>query len=242
MSLGKFFGKSPEKAADKSSKSSVPDRRATSGALASADAQRLHRRWWRDTRVVGGVAVVAVCMLVGARIVTLGEARESVWQVTRDLSAGASLSDADVTTVEMPSDISEGFISANEIPDGRLVRDVRAGELLSSGSLVTGNEPDVRWVTVPVAPLHAPEDLAPGDRVDLWSTPRADLGVIAEPELVLPDVLVAQIFSDTRGFQGDFAVVVEVLPQESAAVLRALRTGAVDLVRVPFRIELSEQS
>jgi hypothetical protein len=222
-------------------KSKVAHRKDTVGVLTSADAQRLRRRWWRDARIVGGIAVVAVCMLVGARIMTWGEAREPVWQVSRDLAAGATVSLADVSAIEVPSAVAEGFLAADDVPNGRLVRDVVAGELLTSGSVATGDEPDVRWVTVPVEPLHAPDDLAAGDRVDLWSTPRADLGAIAEPELVLPNVMVAQVFSDSRGFQGDFAVVVEVLPQESAAVLRALRTGAIDLVRVPVRIEFREQ-
>jgi hypothetical protein len=229
---------SPEKLSEKSK---VSNRIEAFGVPTSVDAQRLRRRWWRDARVIGGVAVVVVCMLVGARIVTWGEARESVWQVSRTLAAGATVSLADVRAVEVPSAVAEGFLSVDEVPDGRLVRDVVAGELLTSGSVATGDEPDVRWVTVPVEPLHAPDDLAAGDRVDLWSTPRADLGAIAQPELVLPDVLVAQVFSDSRGFQGDFAVVVEVLPEESAAVLRALRTGAIDLVRVPVRIEFREQ-
>ncbi len=220
--------------------SKVADRSATSGVSTSVAAPRIHRRWWRDSRVIAGVIVVIVCMVAGARIVTWGEERVSVWQVTRDLSVGASLTPAEVSAVDVPVALMQEFLSADAVPEGRLTRDVRAGELLTVSSLATGVEPDVRWVTVPIAPLHAPADLAPGDRVDMWSTLRGDLGVIANPELVLTDVLVAQIFSDTRGFDGDFAVVVEVPPDQAADVLRASRGGAIDLVRVPFQVSLGE--
>lgn len=226
-------------------KSKAGDRGTTLGALTlgastSVVAPRVHRRWWRDSRVIVGVIVVVVCMVAGARIVTWGEERVSVWQVTRDLSVGASLSPAEVSAVEIPADLTQEFLPTAQMPEGRLTRNVRAGELLTFSSLATDDEPDVRWVTVPVAPLHAPADLAPGDRVDMWSTPRADLGVPTDPELVLANVLIAQIFSEARGFEGDFAVVVEVLPDQAADVLRASRGGGVDLVRVPLRVAAGE--
>jgi hypothetical protein len=233
MFLGRSSGKS-------SGTSQPVDRSMPAGVPASAAAPRVHRRWWRDSRVITGVIVVVVCMLAGARIVTWGEDRVSVWQVTRDLSAGANLSPSEVSAVEIPDGLTQEFLSAGAVPEGRLTRDVRAGELLTVSALAAGGDPNVRWVTLPIAPLHAPADLASGDRVDIWSTPRADLGAATIPELVLMDVLIAQIFSDARGFEGDYAVVVEVLPEQTAEVLRASRGGAIDLVRVPLRVVRAE--
>ena len=92
---------------------------------------------------------------------------------------------------------------------------------------------DARWVTVPVEPLHAPVDLAPGERVDVWATDASDLGAIPVPELVLERVLVSQVAVDGVGMGGEYGVVLEIDPRDAAALLAAARSGGIDLVRVP---------
>ena len=205
--------------------------RADAPTPLSPPANRPRRAWWRDTRVIAGVGIIVACTLAGARLLSSGSDAVAVWQVNRDLSAGAVVSPDDVTAILVDPAAASAYALADGLPTARLARDVRAGELLPIA--VDQSEPDVRWVTVPVEPLHAPADLAPGDRVDVYATGGADLGDPSAPKLVLPAALVTSVSSDAVGFSGEYGVVLEVAPESAGDVLSAVRSGAVDLVRVP---------
>ncbi len=225
--------------------SAVLDRRstssATSGAPASPPAARLQRRWWADTRVILGVALLVVCTLIGARVVTMSSDEVDVWQVQRDLSVGAVPTSDDLQPVGVDPQLAAMYASVDVVPGLPLTRDVRAGELLAVADMADGAIRDVRWVTLPIEPLHAPADLAPGDRVDVWATvdPSRAFGsdAVARPNLVLPDALVSGIDVDARGFAGDYGVVVEVAPDQAESLLTAVRGGLIDLVRVPLGVQ-----
>lgn len=220
--------------------SAVLHRGASSKATlpASAPAARVQRRWWADTRVIVGVLVIVVCTLIGARVVSMGSDQVQVWQVQRDVSAGAVLAPQDVAAVGVAPELAEAYLPAGVFPGEPLAVDVRAGEMLPIGAMSGGAAPDARWVTLPIEPLHAPADLAAGDRVDVWSTPDASRsfgsGAVVRPKLVLPNALVASIDVDARGFAGDYGVVVEVAPDQTESLLTAVRGGWIDLVRVPL--------
>ena len=197
----------------------------------SPPANRQRRAWWRDTRVLAGIGIIMACTLGGARLLSSGADAVAVWQVNRDLSAGTVVSPDDVTAILVDPAAASAYALADGLPTARLGRDVRAGELLPVAD--DQEQPDVRWVTVPVEPLHAPADLAPGDRVDVYATEGADLGEPSAPKLVLPAALVTSVSSDAVGFSGEYGVVLEVAPESAGDVLSAVRSGAVDLVRVP---------
>lgn len=218
---------------DRRSKPSTPP-----GASTSPPAARIQRRWWADTRVILGVVLLVVCTLVGARVVTMSSDEVEVWQVQRDLSAGAVLAPSDLQPIGVDPRLAELYASVDGVPAVPLSRDIRAGELLAVAAMVDSARRDVRWVTLPIEPLHAPADLAPGDRVDVWATADParsfDTGRMAAPELVLPGALVASIDVDARGFAGDYGVVLEIAPDQAPAVLTAVRGALIDLVRVPY--------
>ena len=205
---------------------------------ASAPAARVQRRWWADTRVIVGVLVIVVCTLIGARVVSMGADQVQVWQVQRDVSAGAVLAPEDVAAVGVAPDLAGAYLPVGSLPGEPLAMDIRAGEMLPKGALSDGVARDVRWVTLPIEPLHAPADLAAGDRVDVWSTPDPSRAfgsdAVVRPILVLPNALVASIDVDARGFAGDYGVVVEVAPDQAESLLTAVRGGLIDLVRVPL--------
>lgn len=210
------------------SRSSRADSSATP---ASPPAARSGRAWWRDGRVIGGILIVVISVIVGARMMASGDDTVAVWQVNRDISAGAVLGPDDVSAVSVPASTAGAYAAADGLPADRLARDLRAGELVPVA--VDAIAPDVRWVTVPVEPLHAPPDLMAGERVDVWATNSDDLAGVVPPRLVLPGALVSSVSSDAMGFGGEYGVVLEVDPQAAGDLLEAVRTGAIDLVRVP---------
>jgi hypothetical protein len=204
---------------------------APGGVPASPPAKRASRAWWRDTRVIAGIALILVSMLVGARLLSGGDDTVMAWQATRDLASGAVVSPEDVVGVAIPAGLSSAYADGSGLPTAPLDRPLLAGEILPVPT--DAAVADARWVTVPVEPLHAPVDLAPGERVDVWATEAPDLGVLPVPELVLQDVLVSQVAVDGVGLGGEFGVVLEIDPSDAAAVIAAARSGGIDLVRVP---------
>jgi hypothetical protein len=193
--------------------------------------RRTSRAWWRDARVLAGVALIVVSMLVGARLLTGNDDTVTAWQATRDLAPGAVVSGDDVVAVAIPANLAGVYADGSGLPTSPLDRPLLAGEILPTPVDVTPG--DARWVTVPVEPLHAPVDLAPGERVDVWATEGADLGVVPVPELVLEGVLVSEVAVDGVGLGGEYGVVLEIDPGDAADLLAAARSGGIDLVRVP---------
>jgi hypothetical protein len=201
------------------------------GVQPSPPVRRTSRAWWRDARVLAGVALIVVSMLVGARLLAGSDATVTAWQATRDLAPGAVVSPDDVVAVTIPATLAGAYAGGSGLPTAPLDRPLLAGEILPTPLDVTPG--DARWVTVPVEPLHAPVDLAPGERVDVWATAGADLGVVPVPELVLEGVLVSEVAVDGVGLGGEYGVVLEVDPGDAAGLLAAARSGGIDLVRVP---------
>jgi hypothetical protein len=215
---------------------SVLTRHASSGGASSAvpsspPARRPSRAWWRDTRVLAGIVLIAVSMLIGARLLATGGDTVSAWQVTRDLASGAVISTDDVVAVSIPTALAGAYAPGDALPATPLDRPLLAGEILPVPTEAAAL--DARWVTVPVEPLRAPVDLSSGERVDVWATQDPDLGAVPIPQLVLESVLVSQVAADGVGLGGEYGVVLEIAPRDTAAVLAAARSGAIDLVRVP---------
>lgn len=181
--------------------------------------------------MIAGVALIVVCMLVGARLLAGGSDTAMAWQATRDLAPGAVVAPDDVVAVAIPAALAGAYADGSGLPTAPLDRPLLAGEILPA--LTEAQIRDARWVTVPVEPLHAPVDLAPGERVDVWATEGDDLGATPIPELVLESVLVSEVAVDGVGLGGEYGVVLEIDPRDAAALLTAVRSGGIDLVRVP---------
>lgn len=203
---------------------------------ATTRAQRFRSPRMGDVRLWLGVALLIASMFIGARLLSQGSDAIAVWQAERDLSVGSQEWQLRPVTVSL-GDASADYVPVTEQPSGTLRIPVAAGDLLPRSALGTPSDGPTRTVTVGVDPLHAPVDLAPGDVVDVWSTPSADSIVgsdeVIEPTLVLADVNVEHVAADSLGVGGQMAVVLSVAPQEVAEVVRAGRIGAVDLVTVP---------
>ncbi|MEZ5117128.1 MAG: hypothetical protein R2737_12760 [Candidatus Nanopelagicales bacterium] len=191
---------------------------------------------WRDGRVLLGLVLVAVCVLVGVRVVSGADERTLVWAAARDLPAGAPLTPDAVVAVPVALGDREGaYLAGTSVPDGTLLDGVRAGELVPLAAVgATGALADRRLVTVPVEPLHVPSAVGAGDVVDVWVTPREEVdSSAAQPRRVLSEAIVAEVALDAVGAVGEVGVVLDVPADLAVDVVAAIRSGAVDLVRVP---------
>lgn len=188
---------------------------------------------WRDPRVLAGALLIIGATFAGALLWSGGTEGAAVWRAVRDLPAGAPVTPADVESVVVAVPEGTSYVTADVLPEGRLVRAVASGELLPAGATSSAVPADVRLVTVPVEPMHAPIDIAAGSVVDVWSTAEGDIGGAGATALVLAQVRVDAVVTDADGVSGALAVVLEVATADARVLITAARGGVIDLVAVP---------
>lgn len=208
--------------------------------LSSPRASRLPVARWLDVRLLAGVLLVLSSVLLGAKVLASADDAEQVWAASRDLDAGTTLSADDVQVVGVQLEGAAGHYlgASGPPPEGyRLMRPVAAGELVPAAAVVAPDRlAERRLVTVPVERHHYPADLGHGDRVDVYRTASGEAGRSAEPELVVAGANVAGVDAATGrlgGGSAEVGVVLEVEPETVAALVGAVRSGSIDLVRVP---------
>ena len=201
-------------------------------------ASRIRTSRRTDVRLWLGLVLVVGSMFFGAHLMSQDAPTVTVWQASRDLSAGAPALHLQPVTVALGS-VSDDYLPVDEQPAGQLRFPIAEGELIPRSALEDVSGGPTRIVTIGVDPLHAPIDLAAGDRVDVWSTPSdnpmsgpvATTEVAMGPSLVLENVLVELVSADAMGSK--LAVVVRVAPDDVASLVQASRAGVLDLVSVP---------
>lgn len=187
---------------------------------------------WRDPRLSIGVALMAISVIAATMIVSGADHRVVVWGAARDLAAGTKLTADDVRSVSVVVDDVDRYVGGDDagLIGRTLGRDVGGGELLAVSAIGSSGGP-TRLVTLPVEPLHSPPELAHGDRVDVYVSPREN-SEAASSRLVLSNAVVSQAAANDRA-TGELAVVLDVESTMAGAVVAAGRGGVIDLVRVP---------
>ena len=207
---------------------------ADSSNLSSPTARRVQiQSTWRQPKFVVGCALIVASVVMGALIVGAADDRVMVWSATRDLAAGTVVTSDDLAEVAVAMDQAGGTsVLQTSVLGRRTSRAIGRDELVAL-SAVAAADVDTRLITVPVEPVHAPTDLAHGDRVDVYSSPRDAATAGGSSRLVLTNVLVSQLSTDVDTARGELAVVLDVRADQAAAIVTAARTGVLDLVRVP---------
>jgi hypothetical protein len=209
--------------------------------VASPAALRLGSRRWLDARAVLGIVLLLGSMVGGARLFAAASRETTVWAAAHDLAPGERVATGDLTPVRVRlNGAAAGYLTGAAPAGYVVVRFVAARELLPAAALAASPRTDSsRLVTVPVQAGHLQPDLAPGDRVDVYLSPRSAGGsgaaANAPPALVLAAAVVQARPSGGRTFGADAVLsVVLVVPADRVAdVVRAAESGAVDLVAVP---------
>ncbi len=214
----------------------------------SPAARRRRRDAWRDPRLAVGVVLVAVSVLLGARLLAVDDAGTPVWVAAHDLVAGSTISTTDLESRRVlfsDEATATAYVAAGEALGSDLVLDrpLAEGELLPVGALRVGS-PGLVEVPVTVEPTRVPSTVQQGSVVDVWVAPVGAAGGDAgagrgtdDPAVrVLDDVVVLDLpeVSAALGGTTPRALVVG-LPDEGATdlgeVLARLSGGDVFVTR-----------
>jgi hypothetical protein len=212
------------------------------GLVGSPPATRIRSSGWRDPRLVVGVAIVAVCVLLGGTLLDRADDTVGVWALRSAMTRGQPIDQADLVRTEVrfaSVSAADRYVSAGDrVPMGaKLTRDVGAGEFLPREALSTADTRPVTAVPVSVDSEAVPATVVPGSVVDVWVVP--DPGVAssrahqhADAVLVFHRVAVvsAATSSTSLGPSATRQVIVGLAADQTAdlaTALSALEAGTV---------------
>ena len=203
------------------------DTSASGGGLSQAPAaRRVQRAGWRDPRLWVGVAIVAVSVVAGARLLASADDTVPVWVAAGDLAAGTPVTSGDLERHLVrfaDGEDLDGYFSASEPPpDGVLLRGVGDGELLPRTAVGPADQEGTVQVPLSVDPEQVPPSVGRGSVVDVYvlagSTGRsaaATAGAQAEPALAGVSVVDAPDAEDSFVVSGKRQLVLAV-PEQAA--------------------------
>lgn len=214
-------------------------RRNAGDELPKPAARRLQRPSWRDSRLVVGVLLVLLATVGGAAAMRHYDHSIEVLQAAHPLVPGQRIHGSDVHPVKVRIDRGSGtYLRADKpLPDGEIMREVRAGELVPRSAVGRSGSARVKAVALPVDSAQS-GNLVKGSVVDIWVSQkvRASNGQdsYAAPSRIITRAVVAQVPQAGGGFSvaSDNGAVHVLVPDPSVAdVLAAINQGGkVDLV------------
>ena len=200
-------------------------------------AKRASAPGWRDPRLWVGVAIIAVSVVAGARVLSAADDTTAVLVVEADLTPGDSITSDDVSSrkVRFADDADlDRYIRADEgLPAGsRMTRSIASGELLPRSALGSSLETGVIEIPINVDSGQVPPSVGAGSVVNVWVASEGGGGdgtdAIPEAVLVLDGVVVieAPAALDSFGATGQRQLVIGVPADQATELPRALGAAA----------------
>jgi len=187
-----------------------------------------------------GIAIVAVSVVGGVRLVGGADDSVSVWSVSEDVGAGTTLEPDQLVArrVRFVEDADAGrYLRTDaELPAALyLTRAVGAGELLPAGALGSAADTGVVQAPIRVAAEGVPPSITVGSRVDVYVSDETDARRPAD--LLLADVAVTGEAdrSDELGASGDRQLVLGVPDEDADALTRLIAASAAGTLTVVGR-------
>lgn len=193
-------------------------------------ARRVARADWRDPRLWVGVALVAVSVIAGARIVGGADDTVGIWAVRADVARGGLLEPGDLVERQVrfadASDSERYLRSLDGVPvDRHVLRGVGAGELLPADAVGKAPGGEVQ-VSVALRSAQVPPGVRAGSSVDVWFSPQQASGD-REAKALATDVTVVEAPSPAKEFAGaagERQVVLALV--DDAAVAEVIAAGS----------------
>ncbi|MDO9378621.1 MAG: hypothetical protein Q7T56_07210 [Nocardioidaceae bacterium] len=218
---------------------------SSSGAPRAA---RLRRRRWSDPRVLVGAVVVAASVAGVTTLVTRADDTVAVWATSAAVRAGEPVDVGQLRAVRVRLDDDTGarYVTAEGAASDRFVaglgdrvwtRSLTGGELVAAGALAAQADAVEAEVPVRVERGALPDDLATGDRVDVWVSAQDAAAATDAPgaRRVASASRVLDVGGD-GGALGDATATTVLLAVDDTALedlLGAMGGARVTLVRVP---------
>jgi hypothetical protein len=189
-----------------------------------------------STRTYFAIGLLLVSLLAAFAITAQANRSVSVWSAGVDLIGGDLITEANLqeTKVFLPGNSAKYFATNSKL-DGKVAnRRILKGELIPV-SAVTANYLGGRIRSVPLRIVRSdlPNDLSPGQSVDIYSLPQPDLNTVKnrKSELISEGVFVESIDLKSRDMGGDIGIVIKIPEDDVIYLLSTLNDSRIVVVR-----------
>jgi hypothetical protein len=188
---------------------------------------------WRDPRLWIGIAIVAVCVLVGATVLGSSDDTVPVWAASDAMGAGHALTADDLTVRRVSfadaTDRDLYFAADQQLPsDLQLVHGVGRGELLPRSAVGSASDSSYRQVPISVSANQVPDNVSTGTVVDIYLRPSAHTACHDSPVcdglpvLTGVTVLDAPPLDQEFGSDGQRKLVLGMTSQDARSFFRVM--------------------
>jgi hypothetical protein len=185
----------------------------------------------QNSRRIIAIAAITLSLLAALGLASASQSRTPLWVAAHQLAPGSIIGQADITRVSADlGPAAKGYYAGSATLIGNTVtRSVGAAEFIPLNALAQpGSATDYRHLPLGIARSDLPGDLASGQRVDLYSIPK-DPG--QAPAIVASGIHVQSVDNKSRDLGGAVTVLFLLHEKEIMAVMDALTTGRIVVVR-----------
>ena len=185
----------------------------------------------RNSRRVIAIAAITISLFAALGLAAASNSSTSIWIASHSLAPGAIIKASDITHIDatLGSSQKNYYGASLKIIGNVVTRPVGAFEFIPLNALAqAGSSSDYRQLPLGVAKSDLPADLAPGDRVDLYTVPK-DAG--QSPSIVATGIRIQNIDSRSRDLGGAVSVLFLLHEREIMPIIDSLTTGRIVVVR-----------
>jgi NifB/MoaA-like Fe-S oxidoreductase len=189
-----------------------------------------------STRTYFAIGLLFASLFAAFAITSQANRSVSVWSAGADLISGDLITAANLqeTKVFLPENSAKYFATNSKLVGQIANRRILKGELIPV-SAVTSNYlgGSVRSVPLRIVRNDLPNDLSPGQSVDIYSLPQPDLNTVKnrKSELISEGVLIESIDLKSRDMGGDIGIVIKIPEDEVIYLLSTLNDSRIVVVR-----------
>lgn len=189
-----------------------------------------------STRTYFAIGLLLVSLFAAFAITAQANRSVSVWSARIDLISGDLITAANLqeTKVFLPGNSAKYFATNYKLVGQIANRRILKGELIPVSAVTTNLlGGSIRSVPLRIVRNDLPNDLSPGQSVDIYSLPQPDLNTVKNRkcELISEGVLIESIDLKSRDMGGDIGIVIKIPEDEVMYLLSTLNDSRIVLVR-----------
>ena len=189
-----------------------------------------------STKTYFAIGLLLLSLIAAFAITGQANRSVSVWSASSDLVNGDLITKEKLKAIKvfLPSNSSKYITTDTKLVNLVASRRILKDELIPASAVTsTYLGGSVRSVPLRITRSDLPNDLSPGQSVDIYSLPQPDLNSLKsrKSELISVGVMVESIDIKSRDMGGDIGIVIKIPENDVIFLLNALNNSRIVVVR-----------
>jgi hypothetical protein len=189
-----------------------------------------------STKTYFAIGLLLLSLIAAFAITGQANRSVSVWSASSDLVTGDLITKEKLKEIKvfLPSNSSKYITTDTKLINLVASRRILKDELIPASAVTsTYLGGSVRSVPLRITRSDLPNDLSPGQSVDIYSLPQPDLNSLKsrKSELISEGVMVESIDIKSRDMGGDIGIVIKIPENDVIFLLNALNNSRIVVVR-----------